>query len=151
MLATGYTLETLAPISKRLHFIDSHRGPTGNFHGTETQPGQATLAGLLNACFDKLNLLVADLDPVTQTSPLYETYAALLEIHSELSKMLSNAALRSSPKDLSAALASVQERLYVLEQQRVEGTFVPTGVDFEAAVKLPGQLVKLLSQLMSSC
>ncbi|KAJ3278133.1 hypothetical protein HDU79_001841, partial [Rhizoclosmatium sp. JEL0117] len=65
--------------------------------------------------------------------------------------MLSNAALRSSPKDLSAALASVQERLYVLEQQRVEGTFVPTGVDFEAAVKLPGQasMHKLLHDIHS--
>ncbi|KAJ3031071.1 UNVERIFIED_CONTAM: hypothetical protein HDU68_006659 [Siphonaria sp. JEL0065] len=149
LLATGYTLESLAPISKKLHHLDSTRGPTGKFHGLEAELGQATLVGMLNQAFDKLNLLVADLDPVTQTSPLFETYRALLDIHSELSRLLANTAVRSDPKALSAALVPIQERLAVLEKVRVEGTFVPSGDNFDHAVKLPGQAS--LHKLLHDC
>ncbi|KAI9351249.1 hypothetical protein BDR26DRAFT_914618 [Obelidium mucronatum] len=77
-----YTDSELMPLRTELE------GPTGKFHGLEAEMGQATLAGLLNQAFDKLALLVADLDPVVQTSPLFETYRASLDIHSQLSRLL---------------------------------------------------------------
>ncbi|KAJ3072958.1 hypothetical protein HDU98_002545 [Podochytrium sp. JEL0797] len=149
MPKTGYTLDSLSPISKRLHAIDAGRGPTGNFHGTENQPGQATVAGTLNACFDRLTLMVADLDPVHSDSPLFDTYRALLDIHSSLARMLGNATLRGQPEQLSAALTTVQESLHFIEAQRVNGTFVPAGTTFEQAVKLPGQAT--MHKLLHDC
>ncbi|KAJ3076733.1 hypothetical protein HDU98_000613 [Podochytrium sp. JEL0797] len=149
MLATGYTLDSLAPISRRLHQIDSGRGPAGNFSETEVQPGQATVAGILNACFEKLTLLVADLDPVTASSPLSASHAVLMQVHTELAAMLSNTNLRGNPKDLSMALSSVQDRLFACEQERVDGVFVPAGYEREAAIKLPGQAT--MHKLLHDC
>ncbi|KAJ3066200.1 hypothetical protein HDU98_010485 [Podochytrium sp. JEL0797] len=149
MPKTEYSMDSLAVISKRLHAIDAGRGATGNFRGTESKAGQATVSGTLNACFDKLNLLVANLDPVTDSSPLYESYRSLLTIHSELATMLNNTQLRSNLKSLSTALAFVQSKLQDLELQRVDGAFVPSGSTFEVAVKLPGQAT--MHKLLHDC
>ncbi|KAJ3082225.1 hypothetical protein HDU99_003287 [Rhizoclosmatium hyalinum] len=135
----GYSLETLAPISKRLHAIDTSRGPTGNFCHSDSQFGHATIAGILNQCFEKLTVLVAGLDPVTNDSPLFDTYRALLAIHSDLVRIYANATTRSDPNQLSVALEVTQEKLQNLEIQRVDGSFVPPTATFDKAVKLAGQ------------
>ncbi|KAI8617560.1 hypothetical protein BC830DRAFT_1166879 [Chytriomyces sp. MP71] len=142
----GANMYELTPLSKRLHAIDSSRGPTGKFNHTESEYGSATIAGILNQCFECLNLLVAQFDPVLPETPLYPTYRALLEIHSDLSRVAGNTSLRADPFQLSEALVAIQERLDILEKQRVEGSFVPAGCNAVDAVKLPGQamLHKLL-------
>ncbi|KAI9329633.1 hypothetical protein BDR26DRAFT_1011669 [Obelidium mucronatum] len=146
---TNYSLDTLAPLSKRLHAIESSRGPSGNFGNSDAQYGHATIAGVLNECFDKLGLLVADLDPVPSSSPLYETYRALLDVHSTLVRIYANASTRSDPNQLSQALEAAQEKLQSLEQRRVDGTFVPEGDSFDKAVKLPGQAT--LHKVLHDC
>ncbi|KAJ3062649.1 hypothetical protein HDU98_001476 [Podochytrium sp. JEL0797] len=145
----GYSLEALAPLSKRLHSIDASKGTTGNFCNSDAQYGHATISGLLNASFDKLSLLVANLDPVPPTSPLYPTARALLEIHAELMRIYANATTRSDPGQLSLLLESTQSKLHHVELQRVNGTFVPAGESFDHAVKLPGQAS--LHKLLHDC
>ncbi|KAJ3070738.1 hypothetical protein HDU98_006237 [Podochytrium sp. JEL0797] len=135
---SSFTLEDLAPISKRLHAIDSSRGPTGSFTGSISLKGQATVAGLLNECFNELTNRVADLDPVTTSSPLYPTFAALFEIREQLDHIASPSFF-FFPEKMTSSLEPLMKRLSELETRRVNGSFVPEGEDFEHAVRLPGQ------------
>ncbi|KAJ3241021.1 hypothetical protein HDU81_002191 [Chytriomyces hyalinus] len=140
----------LAPISKRLHEIDSHRSPTGQFLHCESEYGHATIAGILNQCFNKLSVLVAKMDPVLPDSPLYSFYRDLLEVHSDLSRISTDPSLHGNPFDLSQALEPIQERLTLLEQRRIDGNFVPQQTASEGtAVKLPGQAT--MHKLLHDC
>ncbi|KAJ3139446.1 hypothetical protein HK100_011458 [Physocladia obscura] len=148
----GETLDALAPISKRLHAIDVSRHPSGKFGNYTSETGHAAIAGTLNASFAKLQLLVAAFDPVRPDSPLYETYRALLSIHSDLVRVTTSESLKSDPLQLSVALESVQRRLDTLEKQyRVAGTFVPPNATttLETAIKLPGQAA--MHKLLHDC
>lgn len=146
----GYTLETLVPISKRLHTIDSSRGPTGKYCNSDSVHGHATITGLLNICFDKLNILVANLDPVTVSSPLHELFRQLLSVHTDLVHIHANQqTTRTNPIELSNALELAQQKLQVLEQHRVDGTFLPQGQAFDQAVRVPGQAT--MHKLLHDC
>ncbi|KAJ3266532.1 hypothetical protein HDU77_000633 [Chytriomyces hyalinus] len=144
----------LAPISKRLHAIDSNRSPTGKFLHCESEYGHATIAGILNQCFNKLTVLVAKMDPVLPDSPLYSIYRSLLEVHSDLSRISTDPSLHGNPFDLSQALEPIQERLTLLEQRRIDGNFVPSeqtasDINDGTAVKLPGQAT--MHKLLHDC
>ncbi|KAJ3142494.1 hypothetical protein HK100_002937, partial [Physocladia obscura] len=128
-----YTIDSLIPLSKRLHAIDSGRNQSG------IEPGQATIGGILNICFEKLTSLVADLDPVTESSPLFLAFSSLTAINTELSRIELNVSLRSNPSELGNVIAAVYIRLQEIESHRVNGTFVPDTSSFDAAIKLPGQ------------
>ncbi|KAJ3331916.1 hypothetical protein HDU76_001850 [Blyttiomyces sp. JEL0837] len=124
----GFVEETLAPYADRLWAIEASRGPTGRFNAmpSEADPvGQATCAGILNLCFDKLHSLQADLDPVVESSPLKPIHRSLLEIHTNLTKLVNDPVLRRDPHKLSEALEPLQHSLESIEKRRTHGTFVP--------------------------
>ncbi|KAJ3353732.1 hypothetical protein HDU83_006449 [Entophlyctis luteolus] len=159
--ANKFEINELIPVSKRLHEIESRLGYDFFFpplarsdssnRTNNTEPGFATVSGMLNMCLNKLADLVADLDPVTESSPLFSAFKALSEADQELSNLLDNTDFRQDTEFTHSSIARIQNRLQELEKQRVNGTFVPLSFSFEDAVKLPGQgaMHKILHQCHS--
>ncbi|KAJ3316176.1 hypothetical protein HDU76_002024 [Blyttiomyces sp. JEL0837] len=160
-----FTEASLAPLADRLYAIEASRGPTGRFNAMPSQAdpiGQATCAGILDKCFDKLISLQADLDPVVECSPLRPIYRSLIEIHSDLVSLVRNPTVRRDPQRLSELLEPIQHNLESIEKRRTHGTFVPHSditlhedptedhhATATSAAALPGQAT--LHKLLHAC
>ncbi|KAJ3103307.1 hypothetical protein HK100_004230 [Physocladia obscura] len=149
----GYTIADLFGISKRLHDLDSCRGTTGKFPHSNAKTGHATVAGILNSCFDKLVALVAALDPVPADSPLQKINQSLIQIHVDLQAIaFASTKPNQDQEQLISLLDSAQERLESLEVKfRFNGTFVPDGNEcsFPLSVRLAGQTT--LHKMLHDC
>lgn len=149
----NYTMADLAPLSQRLHAIDSGRGPNGRFPtAEEATSGQPKCAAILAKCFEKLSLLVSDLDPVHHDSPLYTIYRSLLDVHSQLTALFFNQQIRNNPTKLSESLEGIQKTLQTVESMRVNGIFMPdaaAATTTDKAAALPGQAT--MHKLLHDC
>ncbi|KAI8610379.1 hypothetical protein BC830DRAFT_1146046 [Chytriomyces sp. MP71] len=132
----GYRMDDLAHISKRLHHLDSGKGP---YHIISNRAGHATIAGYLNVCFDVLTDMVADLDPVLNDSPLHPHFQSLQNIHASLKTLDANESLKHNQALLSKELSRIQGQLAPIESLRVAGIFTPEGTEATTAITLRGQ------------